>query len=110
MSCMRTPKHPRRSFGLYSRPICRVLPVESERRVLSPQHTSIAPHPRTHSFPMFYAFEEWPQEEDKAGRAARGSAMGLWSAAVDSLGAGMLILCLLDFVRLAVGSDLSMKG
>lgn len=59
---------------------------------------------------MFYAFDEWPREQDKARKTASGSAVGLWGAAVDSLGAGMLILCLLDFVRLAVGSDLSMKG
>lgn len=55
---------------------------------------------------MFYAFEEWPRQANLAG----GSLQGLWDTAVNSLGAGMLILCLLDFVRLAVGSDLTMKG
>ncbi|CAM9397803.1 unnamed protein product [Pylaiella littoralis] len=67
------------------------------------------------SFPMFYAFDERPQQEDKAisvraAAAAAGSAEGLWGAAVNALGASMLILCLLDFVRLAVGSDFFMKG
>eukprot|EP00752_Nemacystus_decipiens_P006629 g5960.t1 len=62
------------------------------------------------SFPMFYAFDEWPQQDAHAGRKAGTSAQGLWDAAVNSMGAGMLILCLLDFVRLAVGSELTMKG
>lgn len=56
---------------------------------------------------MFYAFDEWPQQAD---RETGGSVQGLWDAAVNSMGAGMLILCLLDFVRLAVGSELTMKG
>lgn len=61
------------------------------------------------SFPMFYAFDEWPQQGGQ-GKKAGTSAQGLWDAAVNSMGAGMLILCLLDFVRLAVGSELTMKG
>lgn len=59
---------------------------------------------------MFYAFDEWPRQEGGKTAATRGSLEGLWGAAVNSLGASMLILCLLDFVRLAVGSDLFMKG
>ncbi|CAM9605033.1 unnamed protein product [Ectocarpus sp. 13 AM-2016] len=64
------------------------------------------------SFPMFYAFDEWPQEDENklVDRRTGNSARGLWGAAVDSLGASMLILCLLDFVRLAVGSEFFMKG
>ena len=58
---------------------------------------------------MFYAFGEWPQQDDSR-RANKGSAEGLWSAAVNSMGAGMLVLCLLDFVRLAIGKDLVIKG
>ena len=58
---------------------------------------------------MFYAFGEWPQQDDPR-RAEKGSAEGLWSAAVNSMGASMLILCLLDFVRLAIGKDLVVKG
>lgn len=61
---------------------------------------------------MFYAFDEWPQQDENklADRRAGNSARGLWGAAVNSLGASMLILCLLDFVRLAVGSEFFMKG
>ncbi|CAN0042968.1 unnamed protein product [Ascophyllum nodosum] len=62
------------------------------------------------SFPMFYAFEEWPDQTRKQYDATRGSIEGLWSAALNAMGAGMLILCLLDFVRLAVGADIVMKG
>lgn len=59
---------------------------------------------------MFYAFEEWPDQYRPQHGATRGSIEGLWSAALNAMGAGMLILCLLDFVRLAVGADLVMKG
>eukprot|EP00904_Undaria_pinnatifida_P007956 jgi/Undpi1/4290/HiC_scaffold_17.g07656.m1 len=61
------------------------------------------------SFPMFYLFGEWPQQDDPH-RATKGSAEGLWSAAVNSMGGSMLILCLLDFVRLALGKALVIKG
>lgn len=46
------------------------------------------------SFPMFYRFEESP-------RSPRHT---LWSTAVNSLGAGMLVTILLDFWRLIVGA------
>lgn len=58
---------------------------------------------------MFYAFDEWP-EHGVSRRQKEGSAKGLWSAAVNAMGTSMLILCLLDFVRLAVGADLVVKG
>lgn len=57
---------------------------------------------------MFYAFGEWPKHERVESRG--GSAEGLWSAAVNSMGCGILILTLLDFVRQLVGKDLLIKG
>lgn len=58
---------------------------------------------------MFYVFGEWPHQDDPR-RATKGSAEGVWSAAVNSMGGSMLVLCLLDFVRLALRKDLVIKG
>lgn len=58
---------------------------------------------------MFYAFEEWTEEDYK--RKPKGTSLqGLWDASINAMGAGMLILCLLDFVRLSVGTEFVMKG
>lgn len=60
------------------------------------------------SFPMFYAFDEGPQKNE--GRSRGSSLEGVWSAAVNSMGGGMLILTLLDFVRILVGTELLIKA
>lgn len=57
---------------------------------------------------MFYAFEEWPQEK-KAPTNQKTSLSGIWSATVDSAGAGMLVLTMLDAVRLVIGEKLVIK-
>eukprot|EP00611_Tribonema_gayanum_P014315 TRINITY_DN2565_c0_g1_i2.p1 TRINITY_DN2565_c0_g1~~TRINITY_DN2565_c0_g1_i2.p1 ORF type:complete len:319 (-),score=71.65 TRINITY_DN2565_c0_g1_i2:763-1719(-) len=49
------------------------------------------------SFPMFYRFDEWPQQVKNP---------SLWQTCVDSMGTGMAILTLLDAVRLATGVPL----
>ena len=48
------------------------------------------------SFPAFYRLDEFPD-----------GALSLYQATMDSLGAGMLILIILDAVRLALGIPLS---
>ncbi len=53
------------------------------------------------SVPPFGRFEEWP---------TKGKSTGLWEALVDSCGAGMLVLTLLDLLRLAVGTPLVIPG
>ncbi len=53
------------------------------------------------SVPPFGRFEEWP---------TKGKSTGLWEALVDSCGAGMLVLTLLDLIRLAVGTPLVISG
>ncbi len=45
------------------------------------------------SFPMFYRIGEAPRQQ-----------WTVWQAAVDSLGASMLVTILLDFWRLAIGA------
>jgi len=51
------------------------------------------------SFPMFLRIDE---DESKA--------LTRWSQVFwEAMGSGMLVLCLLDFVRLALGIDFSMK-
>lgn len=57
---------------------------------------------------MFYAFDEGPQKNE--GRSRGSSLEGVWSAAVNSMGGGMLILTLLDFVRILVGTELLIKA
>ena len=47
------------------------------------------------SFPMFFRLDESPRNK-----------FTLWQTCVEALAAGMLVLCLLDFVRLAVGVEL----
>ncbi len=51
--------------------------------------------------PPFGRFEEW---------TAKGKSNGLWEALVDSCGAGMIVLTLLDLTRLAVGIPLRIPG
>ena len=55
------------------------------------------------SFPTFFYFET--QIDDKEGKHAT-----LWDTFVSSCGAGMMILCLLDFVRLYLGVNLVVGG
>jgi len=50
------------------------------------------------SFPMFYRLNENPSEK-----------FTLWQYMVDSFGSGMMILCILDFVRLALGISLTIE-
>jgi len=51
------------------------------------------------SFPMFYYFQD----------NVRDGVIGLYDTTVAACGAGMLILCALDFTRLALGIDFVMK-
>lgn len=51
------------------------------------------------SFPAFFRLDESPHSE-----------LSLYQACMDSLGAGMLILILLDAVRLALGIPLTIPG
>ncbi len=53
------------------------------------------------SAPPFGRFEEW---------TAKGKSSGLWETLVDSCGAGMLVLTLLDLTRLSVGVPLRIPG
>lgn len=46
------------------------------------------------SFPMFYRMDELPRQKGYS----------LWRVVVDSLAAGMMVTCLLDFWRLGIGS------
>lgn len=55
------------------------------------------------SFPTFFYFET--QIDYKQGKHAT-----LWDTLVSSCGAGMMILCLLDFVRLYIGVNLVVGG
>ncbi len=56
----------------------------------------------------FPAFLEFDREVDDSAKSAR--KVTLWDAFVESCGYGMMILCLLDFVRLYLGSDLVIGG
>lgn len=51
------------------------------------------------SFPMFYRLDEWAS-----------STLTLYQTVVDSFGAGMIILTLLDAVRLALHIPLTIPG
>ncbi|CAM9766812.1 unnamed protein product [Choristocarpus tenellus] len=69
------------------------------------------------SFPMFYAFDEWPKQENQEvtgnGAGLHGSVgedRTLWGTAVNSMGASMLILTLLDLVRLVLGIEFVIKA
>lgn len=53
------------------------------------------------SFPAFYAFDEEIDSSEQGSRIVT-----LWDAFVSSCGYGMMILCLLDFVRLYLGIPL----
>jgi len=60
------------------------------------------------SFPMFFFFDEdvdvvdWQAEAKAGGGEKNGRVVMLWDTVVSSCGAGMMILCLLDFVRLTL--------
>jgi len=51
------------------------------------------------SFPAFFRLDEW-----------EGARLSLYQTGMDSLGAGMLILIMLDAVRLCLGVPLTIKG
>ena len=56
------------------------------------------------SFPAFYEFELDIDRDDTHTRSAK--KLTIWGTIVESCGYGMMIMCLLDFVRLYIGIPL----
>jgi len=64
------------------------------------------------SFPMFLRVDEPAEEGDSAaggGGGGKPPPFSAFQAAVESLATGMVVLCLLDFVRVSLGSELVVR-